>query len=141
MNNISFSTSFDNGPASYDEERFRVLCDNVPGAIYAYCFYPDDTSGFIYLSPAIEKMFGIPVQQFVDSFDHIVSEDLDRLLSANQHSQQTNEPFYFEGRLRTPDGHIKWHSASSLFSYQTQDGCRVFTGIILDISDRKSSRK
>jgi PAS domain S-box-containing protein len=36
-----------------------------------------------------------------------------------------------------PDGKIKWHAATSSFSYSTLDGAKIFTGIILDITDRK----
>lgn len=107
------------------------------GALYEYVFNKDGTSGFKYLSPSIVKMFGIPVKKFMASFDHIHPDDRKRLLQANKHSQLTNEPFYFEGRLITAGGKVRWHSAASSFSYVTESGGRVFTGLIVDITDRK----
>src|SRR5437868_9396304 len=85
----------------------------VAGAVYEYVFNKDGTFGFRFLSPDIEKMFGIPVAKFMKSFDHIHPDDKERLILANKHSQQTNEPFYFEGGLITPTGDVKWHSAAS----------------------------
>jgi PAS domain S-box-containing protein len=125
------------GSAEQSGQKFKSLSENLPGAVYEFAFNKDGTYGFKYLSTSIVKMFGIPVKQFMKSFDHIHPEDRARLNMANKHSQLTNEPFYFEGRLITPDGKVKWHSAASSFSYVTASGARVFTGIILDINERK----
>jgi two-component system sensor histidine kinase UhpB len=86
-------------------------------------------------------MYGIPVKQFTRSFDHVHPDDKARLLIALKHSQATNEPFYFEGRLFTRDGKLKWHSAASSYSYTTASGSRIFTGIMLDITDRKQAEE
>jgi PAS domain S-box-containing protein len=119
------------------EQQYRSLSENVPGAVYEYVFKKSGTYGFKYLSPTIQKMFGISKETFVQSFNHVHPEDRERLADAINHSAKTNETFYFEGRLIAPDGTIKWHSASSSFSYLTKEGDRIFTGIILDITDRK----
>ncbi len=121
------------------EQQFRSLSENVPGAVYEFIYHKDGTSGFKYLSPTIIKLFGIPVEKFSGSLDHIVLEDKPQLLKAIKHSSDTNAPFYFEGRLKTADGRIKWHSASSSYSYTTENGARVFTGIIQDITERKAA--
>jgi len=119
------------------EQQFRSLSENVPGAVYEFIYHRDGTSGFKYLSPNIVKLFGIPVGKFIGSLDHIVSEDKPKLLEAIKHSSETNEPFYFEGRLKAAEGRIRWHSASSSYSYSTENSSRVFTGIIQDITERK----
>ena len=119
------------------EQQFRSLSENIPGAIYEFIFRKDGTMGFNYLSPSIERIFNIPLEVFMRSLDFIHPDDLERLMIANNYSQQTSKPFYFEGRLVTAAGKIKWHSASSSYSYSTADGSRIFTGIFLDITDRK----
>lgn len=123
------------------EHRFKSLSENVPGAVYEYFFKKNGTFGFRYLSPVIYKMFGIPAAAMMNSFDHIYPEDRPALLSAIQHTSDTSEPFHFEGRLITPGGQIKWHSASSSLSYKTRSGTRIFTGIILDITSRKEAEE
>ena len=123
------------------EEQFRSLSQNVPGAVYEYFFRKDGTNGFKYLSPSVRKMFGLGEELFMQSIDHVHPDDRNQLLKANKHSAETNEPFYFEGRLLTPDGSIRWHSASSSFSYVTKEGDHIFTGIILDITDRKETEE
>jgi len=119
------------------EQQFRSLSENVPGAVYEYSYHKDGSSGFKYLSSSVFKLFQISVEKFTGSFDHIVVEDRPLLFNAIRHSSDTNQPFYFEGRLKTGNGNIKWHSASSSFSYMTEGGSRVFTGIIQDITERK----
>jgi two-component system, NarL family, sensor histidine kinase UhpB len=133
------STEFDNAQQALykSEQQFRALSENIPGAVYEYIFRKDGSFGFKYLSPAIFRMFGISVEIFSSSLKHIHPDDIERLKSANKHSLATNEPFYFEGRIVMPDGKIKWYSASSSFSYSTPDDSKVFTGIILDITNRK----
>lgn len=119
------------------EKQFKTLSENVPGAVYEYAFNKDGSCGFAYLSPAIEKMFGIKRKEFMQSYAHVHPDDLDKLISANKFSQETNKPFQFEGRLITTEGQIKWHSATSSFSYVTENASRIFTGIIQDITDKK----
>jgi PAS domain S-box-containing protein len=123
------------------ERRFQSLSENVPGAVYEYYFKKDGTFGFRYLSPVVYRMFGIPPAAMMNSFDHIHPDDRPALLTAIQHTADTSEPFYFEGRLITPGGQVKWHAASSSLSYKTRSGTRIFTGIILDITSRKEAEE
>lgn len=119
------------------EQQFRSLSENIPGAVYEYVFRRDGTHGFKFLSPVIEKLFGIPAQKFAEAPHHIHPDDLPDLIRRLEYSQKTNEPFYFKGRLISGDGKIKWHTASSSFSYYTEDGSSVYTGIIEDITLEK----
>lgn len=119
------------------EQQFRSLSENIPGAVYEYVFRRDGTHGFKFLSPVIEKLFGITAQKFAEAPHHIHPDDLPDLIRRLEYSQKTNEPFYFKGRLISGDGKIKWHTASSSFSYYTEEGSSVYTGIIEDITLEK----
>ncbi len=123
------------------EQHFRSLLENVPGAVYEYIFRKDGNMGFKWLSPSIEKIFGISPEIFMKSLDFIHPDDKEPLLRAYKFSQETKKPFYFEGRIITPDGKLKWYSASSSFSYSTADGSNVFTGILLDVTERKKAEE
>ncbi len=119
------------------ERQYRSLSENVPGAVYEFSFQPDGMYGFKFLSPVITKMFGIPVETFCSSFNHVHPDDLPSLIKQLEYVFNTHEPFYFEGRLFTATGELRWHSASSSFSYSTQNGDIIYTGIIQDITNRK----
>jgi len=119
------------------EQQFRSLSENIPGAVYEYVYRPDGTHGFRFMSQVIEKLFGINPVRFTEAPHHIHPDDLPDLLRRLEYSQKTNEPFYFKGRLISGDGKIKWHTASSSFSYFLEDGSRVYTGIIEDITLEK----
>lgn len=123
------------------EKQFRSLSENLPGVVYEYIFRADGTHGFKFVSPSIEKIFGIPAKEFVRSANFIHPYDQKILAEKINHSQKTNESFTFEGRLITPNKGIMWHSATSSFSYEMSDGSRIFTGIILDITEKKLAEK
>lgn len=125
-----------------NEKQLRSLSDNMPGVLYEFVFYPNGERGFKFISKTIEKVFGITVEEFLN-FDNVIHpDDLDRLMTSLEHSKNTNEPFNFEGRLLVPSrGGIVWHSASSSFSYEDGNGARVFTGLMIDITEKKLAQQ
>jgi len=123
-------------------KQFRSLSENIPGVIYEYEFRPDGTEGMRYLSPAIEKIFGIPTDEYFMNHEKFVHpDDRYRIAKKNKISKETLGNYFDESRLIVPGRGIVWRSVSSSFSYQTEDGTRVFTGFMLDISERKSTEE
>jgi PAS domain S-box-containing protein len=119
-----------------NEKQFRSLSENMPGVVYEYIFRPDGSHGFKFISHTIENFFGLTAEQYTDYKNFIHPEDQEELEKNLRHSQETNAPFNYEGRLITPRG-IMWHTRTSSFSYQAVDGSRVFTGIILNTTEKK----
>jgi len=120
-------------------KQFKSLADNIPGVIYEYEFNEDGTEGFKYISPAIAKLFGVTPENFYKYFNFIHPEDVDMIVSKNKISKETLEPFYCEARFVVPGRDTIWHSITSSFSYLTENGSKVFTGFMLDITERKNS--
>ena len=112
-------------------KQFQSLSENIPGVIYEYEFRPDGTDGIRYISPAIERIFGIRIEEFKNYLEYIHPDDRESIIQKNAHCKKTLEPFYGEARLNIPGQPIRWHSVHSSFSYQTTEGNNVFTGFML----------
>lgn len=119
-------------------KQFKSLSENIPGVIYEYEFRPDGTEGLRYISPAIERIFGINADEFKDYLKYVQPEDRERIIKKNEYSRDTLEPFYDESQLTIPGRGIKWHAVHSSFSYISQSGAKVFTGFMQDITERKN---
>ncbi|AMR30126.1 hypothetical protein A0256_01185 [Mucilaginibacter sp. PAMC 26640] len=120
-------------------KQFKSLSENIPGVVYEYEFKKDGTEGFNYISPAIERIFGITPDRFADYLQFIHPDDRERIIKKNAHCRQTLEPFYDEAILYVPGQKPRWHSVHSSFSYVSQSGSTVFTGFINDITERKNT--
>lgn len=123
------------------EKQLRSLSDNMPGVLYEYVFNQNGESGFKFIGKTIEKVLGLKAEDFLDFRNTVHPEDLNRLLEAVNHTNLTNEPFNFEGRLIVPDRGIVWYSTSSSFSYDDGNGSRVFTGLMIDITEKKLAQE
>ncbi|AYL95151.1 PAS domain-containing hybrid sensor histidine kinase/response regulator [Mucilaginibacter celer] len=118
--------------------QFKALSENIPGVIYEYEFRRDGTEGLRYISPAIERIFGIKPDDFSNYLNYIGPADRDRIIKKNEHCKKTLEPFYDESVLLIPGQPPKWHSVYSSFSYLSPNGSKVFTGFMNDITERKN---
>lgn len=121
------------------EKQFRSLSENLPGVVYEYVFPKNGTSYFKFISPSVEKIFGVTADQFSKENSLLHRDDIERLMACLEESSRTNCPFYFEGRLNIPGKGIVWHSSSSSFSYTDINGASVYTGIMVDITEKKSA--
>lgn len=120
--------------------QFQGLSENIPAAIYEYQFNKDGTEKFKYISPAIEKIFGIsPAEFMANGISYIHPEDLHIFLSKNKLARDLHVPFICESRLIIPGKGTFWQYVSSSFTYYTQRGDAVFTGIISDITQEKNA--
>ena len=61
-------------------KQFKSLSENIPGVIYEYEFRPDGSEGLRYISPAIERIFGIKAEDFKDYLKYVQPEDRERIV-------------------------------------------------------------
>ena len=120
-------------------KQFKSLSDNIPGVIYEYEFRKDGSEGIRYVSPAVTTLFGIQPKEFKNYHAFIHPDDIAMIETKNTISKETLEPFYCEARLVVPGRKVVWHSVTSSFSYWTEDGSKIFTGFMLDITERKKT--
>ncbi|RYD78754.1 MAG: PAS domain S-box protein, partial [Sphingobacteriales bacterium] len=117
--------------------QFRSLSENIPGVIYEYEYREDGTDGLRYISPAIKRVFGITPDEFWNQ-KYIAPEDQERINLKQQHSRNTLEPFYDESEITIPGLNTRWYAVHSSYSYTDQNGAKVFTGFMSDITERKA---
>lgn len=122
-------------------KQFQSLSENIPGVLYEYEFKKDGSHTIKYISPAIEKIFGISPDKFKNYLEHIHPDDRERIIQKNEYSRLTLEPFCDDSRLLLPGQPMRWISVQSSFSYQTDGGDNIFTGFILDITERKNAEQ
>jgi PAS domain S-box-containing protein len=120
-------------------KQFKGLSDNFPGVIYEYEFRKDGSSGFKYVSPTISKIFGIERMAFTNYLDYLHPDDVAIVSAKTKIARDSLEPYYCEARLIVPGRGTIWHSLTSSFSYFSEDGSKIFTGFMQDITDRKKS--
>ena len=58
-------------------KQFQSLSENAPGVIFEYEFRADGTAGYSYISPAIEKIFGIKPSDFSSLSDYVHPDQRD----------------------------------------------------------------
>ena len=121
--------------------QFQSLSENIPGVIYEFEFREDGTDGFRYISPAIETIFNIKPADFAQYINYIHPHDRARIIEKNEYCKKTLQPFYDESRLIYTGQGLKWIAIHSSFSYIEKNGSKVFTGFLMDITERKNAEE
>lgn len=119
------------------EQQFQSLSENIPGVLFSYTFDKSGQHGFRYISPAIDKVLGVSSSEFMQPDKFIHAEDLPVLATKIKAAGQVNGPFNIECRMVLPKKGLMWVEIASSFSFQREDGVRVYTGILTDITQRK----
>jgi PAS domain S-box-containing protein len=124
------------------EERFQRLVSAAPGAIYTFVKRLDHSFYFEYVSPAIEAINELTVEQMLDESALLLihPDDQAGYEAAVAHSALALEAFSYEFRIITPSGKLKWLYASSR-PKRRENGEIAWYGLVLDISDRKQAEE
>jgi PAS domain S-box-containing protein len=118
-------------------KQFQSLSENIPGVIFEYEFREDGSDGYRYISPAMEKIFGIKPDEFQSISTYMNPDEKAHFDNLKNESRDSLAPFYIESRIIVPKKGTYWCAVSSSFSYFSNKGAKVFTGIMIDISARK----
>jgi PAS domain S-box-containing protein len=124
------------------EERYRTLVEQMPALSYIELPGSDPTEAhFTYLSPQVERTFGVSAQTLMDDPGHfgrmLHPEDRERVLEANARSEESGEPFDEEFRVVRDDGQVVWlHSRATLV--RDESGTPMFWhGVALDVTSQR----
>lgn len=120
-------------------DQFKSLSENIPGVIYEYEFCCGGKEKLRYVSPAMKEIFGLAPEKFQQFEQYIHPEDRKEFVQKCKHSKATQETFYLEARLVLPRRPLIWFSLTFSFSYYTPEGNAVFTGFLLNITERKNA--
>ncbi len=120
------------------------ISDRVPGVLYQFKRNPDATYEFPYVSEGFEKIGGVPSSEAQDSFDramqYLHSKYREKLVETIERIAEEPSPWKQEIRFEHPDGTTKWALGSSVPEEQP-DGSIVWTGVIMDITERKKAEQ
>jgi len=122
------------------EERYRQLAENIREV---FILATPDASEILYLSPAFEDVWGIPVGQAYNDPGVknrlIIEEDRDGVLAALKRSP--TDPFNIEYRIRRPDGTVRWVHERSFPVTDEEGNVYRIAGIAEDITGRKEAEQ
>jgi len=124
------------------QSRFHNLVNNVPGVVCQYQMSADGILSLNYISADCYSLYEITPEQaaadpdFLDKMIH--PDDLASYLQTYTDTVQARSSWWWEGRIVTPSGIVKWLHGESRVE-QRPDGSLVWDGLFLDISDRKQA--
>ncbi|MEP6659792.1 MAG: EAL domain-containing protein [Acidimicrobiales bacterium] len=102
----------------------------------------DVASGTVEWSSEAYRIFGLEPDAFAPTRERVFAlfheADLPRLEAGSNSSMKTGEPFQFRGRIRRPNGEVRWVETIAVPSIV--DGVLVgLVGIFSDVTERESS--
>lgn len=124
------------------EEKIRRLNENLAdGMVYQIDSGMDGLEReFSYLSPAVERLHGLKVEDVQQNpmrlYRQLLDEDLAKVAIFESKAFETQTPFHAEVRVRLPSGDIRWRRFMSS-PRKNADGRILWDGIEMDITDQK----
>jgi PAS domain S-box-containing protein len=120
------------------KEQLRNITNSIPGAVYQFYAHPAGELGFYYISERADELFGMG-SQLQDAFARftarVVPQDRESFLASLRQAIATMSAWDFEGRFTRSTGETIWFK--SLASPKRLAHELIFTGVVLDITDRK----
>ncbi|MGM0914800.1 MAG: sensor domain-containing diguanylate cyclase [Pseudomonadota bacterium] len=129
----------------HSEALLRGIASQVPGALYQYRMAPDGSRSFPYFSEGIVELGGLPLEAISGpetdpAMSRILPEDAERVEAQTRHSAATMDNVHVEFRALHADGSIRWIECRST-PQREADGGILWTGILLDITQRKRAEE
>lgn len=120
------------------EGRFLQLADNIQSLFW---ITTPDMGQFLYVSPAYERIWGLPVQSVYDRPDSwleaVLPTDLPALQTALDRLKTGAEQMEIEFRIARPDGETRWLTCAISALRDAAGTVERLTGIVNDITERK----
>jgi PAS domain S-box-containing protein len=125
------------------ERRYRLLVEQLPAIIYMD--EVDEYSTNIYTSPQIDRILGIPREEWVTDRELWVKQmhpdDRDRVLRENDESNRTGAPFRTEYRMITRDGRELWFRDEAVVVRDENGDPWFWRGVMTDITEIKRTEQ
>ncbi|MFP4382528.1 MAG: SpoIIE family protein phosphatase [Spirochaetia bacterium] len=118
---------------------FKQIVDNIKEVFF---MTSSDFQRFIYISPLIEEMWQIPIEELYRDPGSWISlvhpGDADRIAAALEYARNDAEQFNEEFRIIRGDGSVRWIWVR-MFPVPGSNGTAGAAGIIEDITERKET--
>jgi PAS domain S-box-containing protein len=122
------------------ERQMTQFVANLPGFAYTYRLSPEGHGSFPFVSPGIEKLFGLKPEDLKNDIAPLLAvahpDDLPRIMATIDESVRTMTPFRVETRASRPGMPTRWGELRAVPVRQV-DGSVLWHGIMLDIDRRK----
>jgi PAS domain S-box-containing protein len=132
--------------SSISDEQLRFLSENLAeGMVYQIDSGLDGNDRvFSYLSPAVQRLHGLAVEEVLANPDliyaQLLPEDRDRLILEEERAFATRTLLDIDVRVRLPSGEVRWRHFRSAPRLRS-DGHIVWDGIEIDITERKQAEE
>jgi PAS domain S-box-containing protein len=124
------------------EEQLREIAANLPGVVFQLFARPGGKFGFYYVSECARDVLGIDNSK-AEFFERLTAqihpEDRDTFLDSLTKAVRRSDRWLFEGRFFKPSGEMIWISGMSNLTVRGSE--TVFSGVVFDISERKSTEE
>jgi signal transduction histidine kinase/CheY-like chemotaxis protein len=124
------------------EHSFRLMAENVPGALFRYGERADGTSYVDYMSPRCVDLWEVAAEVVMRDasplWGMVHPDDLPGMAASVKASGQTMSPWFHEWRITTPSGKKKWLQGVGRPA-PARDGGVLWNTFILDVTDRKQT--
>jgi PAS domain S-box-containing protein len=121
------------------EVRFQALAENAPGVLYEWRKNYDGSFEFIYVSPKLQELFGIRVEQIVHMPEFVHPDDRNEFMQSMAQAVGAKQPWNYEGRVVVPGQPPRWMQGSAVVIGADARGV-VYSGILQDITQLKQAR-
>ena len=124
------------------EARFRTLVEHIPAVTYMEAIDRQERStNLLYASPQIEAMFGYSPEEWMSDpqlFPRLLHpEDREWVLSEDERTDATGEPFLMEYRQFTRDGRLVWVRDEAVLVRDEEGRPRYWLGVLYDTTEQK----
>ena len=125
------------------KEQYESLVASIPGVVYHQEY--KESFRTLFMSEPIEKISGYPASDFINnkirSFESIIHPDDQEILRrASGKYLKEGATYLLEYRIINLDNNTKWVNDQGSISTD-DEGNYIFTGVLLDITDRKAAEK
>lgn len=122
------------------EEKFKLLVNNIPGAVYLSEY--DENWTKIYINDEIEKLTGYSKADFLEKrilySDLIHPQDVEKIIGESKKNLSKSEPFHLTYRIIKKTGEIVW--IEEFGGAILKDHKIAFIeGILIDITEKKEA--
>jgi|GEM_PF-2102612 len=127
------------------ERRFIRIANTIPGVLYDYYRRPDGYNEFLYISPQCREIFECEAKDILKNpsmlWNMVHAEDINYLLEEDKKANAGGSYFQAEVRIVPPSGVIKWIQLTSRPDQMAENKPKIWSGVILDITQKKEAEK
>ncbi|MGM3307313.1 PAS domain S-box protein [Anabaena sp. WFMT] len=128
----------------YSQNLLATLASNIPGTMYTLVQHSDKSFTFEYISLGCRYLLELEPEEILETpglyFAQIHPDDRDGYEATAALSAKNLEPFFYEWRIITPSGKLKWVQANSRYELR-QNGDTAWHGVLLNITKRKQTEE